>query len=97
MTLNNLLSGQVRTTSDWQPILPPRRHSMPSRPESSPVETSSTALQTLLKNLRSNYLNQMAEASSSSADDASMLGELQRRVDGLSQDLSPRMHVSHEH
>ena len=89
MTLNNLLSGQVRTTSDWQPILPPRRHSMPSRPESSPVETSSTALQTLLTNLRSNYLNQMAEASSSSADDASMLGELQRRVDGLSQDLSP--------
>lgn len=89
MTLNNLLSGHAPTSSDWQPILPPRRHSLPSCPDSSPVQTSSPALRTLLTNLRSNYLNQMPVASSSSADDASMLGELQRRVDGLSQDLSP--------
>ncbi|THH11426.1 hypothetical protein EW145_g657 [Phellinidium pouzarii] len=88
MTLNNLLSGIFLTSATWQPILPPRRHSMPSRPVDTAPSESSSALQILLTNLRNSGQGQMSEASSNSADDSVLIGELQRRVDSISQDLS---------
>ncbi|KAI5118543.1 hypothetical protein M0805_008484 [Coniferiporia weirii] len=88
MALNNLLSGVLLSPTTWQPILPPRRHSMPSRPENTAANEPSSALQILLANLRNNGQGQMSEASSSSADDLVLISELQRRVDSISQDLS---------
>ncbi|KAL5522612.1 hypothetical protein ACEPAG_8629 [Sanghuangporus baumii] len=89
MALNNLLAGLFVSTPHWQPILPPRRHSMPSRPENAAANEPSSALHTLLENLRKSDTSQMSEASSSSADDAILLGELQRRVEAMSHELLP--------
>ncbi|EJC97639.1 uncharacterized protein FOMMEDRAFT_115176 [Fomitiporia mediterranea MF3/22] len=89
MTLNNLLSGVLNSAPNWQPILPPRRHSMPSRPENTSADEPSSALQTLLANLRNSDYSQMSEASSSSADDSVLISELQRRVETLSHELAP--------
>ncbi|KAH8113817.1 HECT-like ubiquitin-conjugating enzyme-binding-domain-containing protein [Phellopilus nigrolimitatus] len=95
MTLNNLLSGIIESSSTWQPILPPRRHSMPPRPENTASNEPSSALHTLLANLRNSDQSQMSESSSSSADDAVLLGELRRRVDAISAALSPPTRASH--
>ncbi|KAL5499110.1 hypothetical protein ACEPAH_1628 [Sanghuangporus vaninii] len=89
MALNNLLAGLFVSTPHWQPILPPRRHSMPSRPENASTNEPSSALHTLLENLRKSDTRQMSEASSSSADDTVLLGELQRRVEAMSHELLP--------
>lgn len=87
MTLNNLLSEP----SEWSPIVPDRRHSMPSSTQASAgpssTEASSTsALQTLVTNLR-NHDTEMIENANSSSD-AGLLHELRVRVDTLSYSLS---------
>jgi len=85
MTLNNLLSQDAE---EWQPIVPIRRHSLPaSSPTNSNFKSlvnhksSSSALQTLVDNLRNRYppKNLISEAS----DDASLLQELESRVTTL--------------
>jgi hypothetical protein len=49
MTLNNLLSGQA----NWIPIVPERRHSVPSTPQPTTLpQPDTSALQTLLSNVR---------------------------------------------
>lgn len=94
MTLNNLLSPTGESHTAWQPILPSRRHSMPARPESGldnpleSAESSTSALQTLLSNIRNRGQKEMSEASSSSADESMLLNELKRRVDDISSELS---------
>ena len=87
MALNNLLSEPIR----WHPILPPRRHSMPSSPvdASSPEETTPTsALRTLVSNLRNHVSHgEMVEAPVDSAE-ADLFRELRMRVDTISPTLS---------
>ncbi|PPQ72374.1 hypothetical protein CVT24_002074 [Panaeolus cyanescens] len=85
MTLNNLLSEP----NQWNPIVPDRRHSMPSPiqgPAGPSTDTSTSALQTLVTNLR-NHDTDMIETGSSSSD-ASLLRELRVRVDNLSDSLT---------
>ncbi|RPD54903.1 hypothetical protein L226DRAFT_535568 [Lentinus tigrinus ALCF2SS1-7] len=92
-TLNDLLS----TSSNWRPIIPDRRHSMPSprtplnltAPPSfnslslSP-SASATPLQTLVLNLRAQELETMSECHASDlTDEPSLVRELQTRVDRL--------------
>ncbi|KAI0792296.1 HECT-like ubiquitin-conjugating enzyme-binding-domain-containing protein [Abortiporus biennis] len=96
MTLNDLLSA----SSKWTPILPSdRRHSMPSPsspsasssvPTSLTHTSSSSALQTLVTNLRSQEsgLNQMVQVANT-LDEASLLRELQSRVSRISGTLNP--------
>ncbi|KAJ6588703.1 HECT-like ubiquitin-conjugating enzyme-binding-domain-containing protein [Mycena capillaripes] len=88
MTLNNLLSGSNR----WNPIVPDRRHSMPSSPTvSSAPQTefqSSSALQTLVSNLRNrDPPDEMVEIQGST--DAALIHELRNRVDQMSHTLEP--------
>ncbi|KAJ7640786.1 HECT-like ubiquitin-conjugating enzyme-binding-domain-containing protein [Mycena polygramma] len=88
MTLNNILSD----SSKWNPIVPDRRHSMPSSPmPSADPETecqSSSALQTLVSNLRNrDSPNEMLEIQGGT--DASLIHELRDRVDQLSHTLEP--------
>lgn len=90
--LNNLLNGMNTSSLEWHPILPMRRHSMPSRPESdsnpfSNAESSSSALQTLLSNLRHVDEEKPSENASYSTEDGALLGELQQRVEALSERL----------
>lgn len=89
MTLNNLLSGAIPSASSWQPILPPRRHSMPSRPEVSSSNEPSSALHTLVSNLRNSGYGEMTEApvSASESSNSVLISELHRRVESISQDL----------
>ncbi|KAJ7742710.1 HECT-like ubiquitin-conjugating enzyme-binding-domain-containing protein [Mycena maculata] len=88
MTLNNLLSGPTR----WNPIVPDRRHSMPSSP-TAPTDPqteyrSSSALQTLVDNLRNrDPPDQMVEIQGSS--DTALTQELRNRVDQMSHTLEP--------
>ncbi len=90
MTLNKLISFNEED-SYWQPILPNRRHSMPSRvqPENSPIESPSSALHTVLSNLRHRDTTQMSEASSSASDDATLLHEIRRRFQEMAPELIP--------
>ncbi|KAJ8502042.1 hypothetical protein ONZ45_g11903 [Pleurotus djamor] len=77
-TLNDLLSGEMR----WSPIVPDRRHSMPSVPQS-PADTepsTAAALQTLVSNLRSADEKMMGQ-------DEDLINELRARVDALSPTL----------
>ncbi|KIM47082.1 hypothetical protein M413DRAFT_440615 [Hebeloma cylindrosporum] len=90
MTLNNLLSEP----GQWSPIVPDRRHSMPSSPTRSAsfeMERSSTsALQTLVTNLRNHEANtEMIEARETNSD-AELLRELQNHVETISSSLSER-------
>lgn len=85
MTLNNLLSVPTR----WNPIVPDRRHSMPSTPHTSTVqgdaESSSSALQTLVSNLRNRDAGDvMVEVAHTDAD---LISELKTRVEGISASL----------
>ncbi|KAF4583309.1 HECT-like ubiquitin-conjugating enzyme-binding-domain-containing protein [Pleurotus pulmonarius] len=80
-TLNDLLSESMR----WSPILPDRRHSMPSTPQS-PVDSepsATAALQTLVSNLR-NSDDAMIEVRSQEED---LINELRARVDVLAPTL----------
>ncbi|KAF8524313.1 HECT-like ubiquitin-conjugating enzyme-binding-domain-containing protein [Hysterangium stoloniferum] len=88
MTLNNLLS---QDTIEWQAIVPSRRHSMPAQsPTTSSTSfqalltklpTSSSALYTLVQNLRNHYDSQSQPLEVT--DDASLLRELELRVTSL--------------
>lgn len=87
MTLNNLLS----VPSKWNPIVPDRRHSMPNTPHtastSTEAESSSSALQTLVSNLRTrDFGDEMVEMAASD-NDSDLIHELNSRVDGLSSSL----------
>ncbi|KAJ4490215.1 HECT-like ubiquitin-conjugating enzyme-binding-domain-containing protein [Lentinula aciculospora] len=86
MALNNLLSLPVR----WKTIVPDRRHSMPNAPQSSSsqaVEESSTsALHTLVSNLRTRDNEKMIQASSLESD-TDLLQELHIRVNEISSSL----------
>lgn len=63
---------------------------MPSRPgDSSQSNEPSSALQTLLSNLRNRDSGQMSQVSSSTADTSELLAELRRRVDSISHELPP--------
>ncbi|KAK7044556.1 HECT-like ubiquitin-conjugating enzyme-binding-domain-containing protein [Favolaschia claudopus] len=88
MTLNNLLSG----SESWNPIVPDRRHSMPSAPATSIApqleSPSSSALQTLLTNLRNRDTpDEMVEIQGNT--DTALIHELHHRVDQMSQTLEP--------
>ncbi|KAJ7869088.1 HECT-like ubiquitin-conjugating enzyme-binding-domain-containing protein [Mycena olivaceomarginata] len=85
MTLNNLLSGPTA----WNPIVPDRRHSMPSTPvTSTSTDPSSSALQTLLANLRNrDPPDAMVEIHGSS--DTALIHELHNRVAQMSHTLEP--------
>lgn len=97
MTLNTLLSPE--TQSQWTPIVPDRRHSMPS-PHNLAIETdpqqSSSALQTLVTNLRAKDAERTSEmleqrsATTEATTDAALVQELVNRVDGLSSSLERR-------
>ncbi|KAK0458915.1 HECT-like ubiquitin-conjugating enzyme-binding-domain-containing protein [Desarmillaria tabescens] len=85
MTLNNLLSVPTR----WNPIVPDRRHSMPSTPHTSvtqgDAESSSLALQTLVSNLRNRDAgDMMVEVAHTDVD---LISELKTRVEGISTSL----------
>ncbi|KAF8155876.1 HECT-like ubiquitin-conjugating enzyme-binding-domain-containing protein [Crassisporium funariophilum] len=87
MTLNDLLSGPI----GWESIVPNRRHSMPSSSQatSSNTDSSSTsALLTLVTNLRNQEANgEMIEAREST-EDAELVRELRVRVEAMSSSLS---------
>lgn len=51
MALNNLFSG-ILSDDNWRPIVPPRRHSLPSFEAPTSVISDSTPLYTLVSNLR---------------------------------------------
>ncbi|KAI0948109.1 hypothetical protein AcW1_009707 [Taiwanofungus camphoratus] len=84
-TLNDLLSS----SPNWRPIVPDRRHSMPPRSPTSPVIAvqSSSALQTLLLNLRAQDAGgtQMCERSPpvETSDDGVLISELLSRINSL--------------
>jgi len=93
MTLNDLLSSPVR----WSPIVPDRRHSMPSSPHTSTTPQadaeSSSALQTLVSNLRNRSNDLMIELSRHQSDDnpdSELIHELRIRVENISSSLEPR-------
>ncbi|KAF9500763.1 hypothetical protein BDN71DRAFT_1440251 [Pleurotus eryngii] len=82
-TLNDLLSESMR----WSPILPDRRHSMPSTPQS-PVDSepsATAALHTLVSNLR-NCNDDMIEVHNQEED---LINELRARVEILAPNLPP--------
>ena len=87
MALNNLLSEPIH----WHPILPPRRHSMPTSPvdASSPEETTpASALRTLVSNLRNHVSHgEMIEVPVDNTE-PDLLRELRMRVDTISPTLS---------
>jgi hypothetical protein len=88
MTLNNLLSVPTK----WTPIVPDRRHSMPSALQASlsthpDAVQSSSALNTLVSNLR-NREEVMIESHPSHSN-TDLIAELRTRVDGLSSTLDP--------
>ena len=84
MTLNNLVSAQTK----WSPIVPERRHSVPSAVAMPKPETS--ALQTLLSNLRNRESegNEIIEIDTS-LNNTELINELRPRIDGLASSLAP--------
>lgn len=91
MTLNNLLSAPTR----WNPIVPDRRHSMPSTPQSSTaqqthIESSSSALQTLVSNLRNQDVGEIMVEAHQSTTDSDLIQELRVRVQTSSLSLESR-------
>lgn len=90
MTLNNLLSVPAK----WNPIVPDRRHSMPSSPTTSTTrpetETeSSSALRTLVSNLRNRAAGDVMTESHQGDTDADLINELRIRVEDISSSLKP--------
>ncbi|KAG6840736.1 hypothetical protein C0991_004754 [Blastosporella zonata] len=90
ITLNNLLS----VPNGWHPIVPDRRHSMPSTPQATGTsfeipESSTSALQTLVTNLRTrDGTDDMIQISSGNAD-AELLNELHLRTNAIKSTLEP--------
>lgn len=103
LTLNTLLSSS-RPQFEWTPIIPPRRHSMPSPSTVHPTASgfldhhdpfndrtgNETAIQTLLGNLRNLAGEEegMIELHTEQQDGPSVLRELQSRVHTLSTTMS---------
>ncbi|GLB42233.1 putative HECT-like Ubiquitin-conjugating enzyme (E2)-binding [Lyophyllum shimeji] len=90
MTLNNLLSMPTR----WNPIVPDRRHSMPTSIQASgsaqqEVAESSSALQTLVTNLRNRGGSDEMVEVPSKATESELLHELRTRVENISSSLDP--------
>jgi hypothetical protein len=89
MTLNNLLSVPTK----WHPIIPDRRHSMPPPHQSSLVSqtdvSQSSALLTLVSNLRNRDSDQVMVEAHQSDNDTDLIRELRMRVEGLSSVLDP--------
>lgn len=82
MALNNLFSVPAK----WAPIVPDRRHSMPSSPIASP-ESDSSALQTLVSNLRTRQdTNEMLEIRHGQSD-SELIDELKVYIDNISSSL----------
>lgn len=82
MTLNNLLSGPV----GWHPIIPDRRHSMPSSQSaaaSSEDSSSTSALQTLVTNLRNHGGDEEMIEARDTGSDSDLIHELRIRVDSV--------------
>ena len=88
MTLNNLLFEP----SEFNSIVPERRHSMPpaTRASTSSITESSTrfALQTLLNNFRSQDAQGEMVETRESAPDSDLLRELHVRVDAISKSMA---------
>jgi ubiquitin-protein ligase E3 D len=85
MTLNNLLSGQAK----WNPIVPERRHSMPSSSLPATVpQPDTSALQTLLSNVRNRNPEGEAIEIDPSLNNTELIDELRSRVDGLVSSLA---------
>ncbi|KAG6815850.1 hypothetical protein H0H87_010766 [Tephrocybe sp. NHM501043] len=91
ITLNNLLS----VPTGWNPIVPDRRHSMPSSPPPigtsfhGSIESSTSALQILVANLRArDGMDDMIQISGGNAD-GELLNELRLRTDAISSTLEP--------
>lgn len=90
ITLNNLLSVPV----GWSPIVPDRRHSTSPGSQTSDTsdtvaEWSSSALQTLVTNLRNKQGTKGMIQIASGQDDAELLNELRTRVNEVSSSLEP--------
>jgi hypothetical protein len=90
MTLNNLLSVPTR----WNPIVPDRRHSMPSSPHNTTfpqaeAESSSSALHTLVVNLRNRGGDDEMIEARDSVNDSDLIHELRTRVKSISSSLQP--------
>ena len=90
MTLNNLLS----VPSNWSPIVPDRRHSAPTSNSTAIVHAdaeslSSSALQTLLSNLRNRGSSDDMVESHPSQSESDLLKELRMRVESLTDVLDP--------
>lgn len=88
MALNNLLSEPV----GWHPIVPPRRHSMPSSPEVTSLDEDSTmqtsALKILVSNLRISAADSEMIEARVDGTEADLLGELLTRVESISSSLT---------
>lgn len=88
MTLNDLLSAPTK----WNPIVPDRRHSMPASRQTPALQTDSdpsSALQTLVSNLRNREpTDNMIEFHEPSSD-SELFYELRTRVEGISPSLEP--------
>lgn len=88
MTLNDLLSVPTK----WNPIVPDRRHSMPpsrQQPHSRTESDSSSALQTIVSNLRNlEPADNMIEFHEPS-NDSELCHELRTRVERISLSLEP--------
>ena len=87
-TLNDLLSAPTK----WNPIVPDRRHSMPSSRHLPPSKTesdSSSALQTLVSNLRNREPTDIMIEVHESSSDSELFHELRSRVEHISLSLEP--------
>ena len=88
MTLNDLLSAPTK----WNPIVPDRRHSMPPTrhlPPSTTESDSSSALQTLVSNLRNREQADIMIEVHESNSDSKLFHELRTRVQQISLSLEP--------
>ncbi|KAG6888958.1 hypothetical protein C0992_006951 [Termitomyces sp. T32_za158] len=87
--MNNLLSVPI----GWNPIVSERRDSAPSDPQmsstSDTVAESSSALQTLVANLRNEQGTKGMIQIASGQDDAELLKELRTRINAISSSLEP--------
>lgn len=89
MTLNDLISSPTK----WSPIVPDRRHSMPSTSQLTGVPNHdavkpTSALQTLLSNLRNMSAEGETTGTNISLTDTELIDELRSRIDGLTSSLS---------
>lgn len=85
MTLNDLLSSSTK----WNPIVPDRRHSMPSTSQLStaPKQQPISALPTILSNLQNIAAEGENTEIDTSLNDAELIDELRLRVDSVAASL----------